>query len=101
AAGRGPKRPLHPTAAVLPGVQEVELSDVPFPQHLGPIGRASIMVGVHGAALANVIFMQPGSSALLEIMLNSIGNYHYHNLCWWTNCTYTSLDTHGSSIPVP
>ncbi|KAJ9522958.1 hypothetical protein QJQ45_023757, partial [Haematococcus lacustris] len=82
-------------------LEEVELSDVPFPQHLGPIGRASIMVGVHGAALANVIFMQPGSSALLEIMLNSIGNYHYHNLCWWTNCTYTSLDTHGSSIPVP
>ncbi len=45
-----------------------ELSDYPFyPEQLLLLLRAGVLVGVHGAGLANQIWMEPGKGAVVEV----------------------------------
>lgn len=42
--------------------------------------RTGVLIGVHGAGLANQIYMQPRMGAVLELWHNMDSNYHYHNM---------------------
>jgi capsular polysaccharide biosynthesis protein len=51
----------------------------------------SILVGIHGAGLANLLFMRSGTH-IVEIFSGDRGpvNRHYYNMCKWLDIKYSS-----------
>lgn len=61
--------------------QVAELSELPFyPDQISLLMRTGVLMGVHGAGLANQVYMKPRSSAVIEVWFNMDNNFHYHNL---------------------
>lgn len=52
--------------------------------------NTAVLVGIHGAALTNQIWMRPHRGAVVEFMFG--GNYHYHNMA-------TYLGHHHIGVP--
>jgi len=66
---------------VLFELEALELSDLPFfPDQAHALTRAGVLVGVHGAGLANMLLMRPGCGAVVEVWHNMRDNFHYQNL---------------------
>mmetsp|Transcript_10615 Transcript_10615/g.22810 ORF Transcript_10615/g.22810 Transcript_10615/m.22810 type:complete len:703 (+) Transcript_10615:83-2191(+) len=81
--------------------QVMELSDVAFyPDQLQRLTRMSILVAVHGAGLANQIWMKPGAGGVIEIPHNSGGNYHYANMASWLGHRYVSVNSGGDQVNI-
>uniref|UniRef100_A0A383V844 Uncharacterized protein n=1 Tax=Tetradesmus obliquus TaxID=3088 RepID=A0A383V844_TETOB len=67
--------------AVAFSLQVAELSELPFyPDQISLLMRTGVLMGVHGAGLANQVFMKPRLGAVVELWHNMENNFHYHNL---------------------
>lgn len=51
-----------------------------YPDQLSLMMRAGVLVGVHGAGLANQVYMQPRAGAVVEVWYGMEANTHYHNM---------------------
>uniref|UniRef100_A0A7S0S5J2 Glycosyltransferase 61 catalytic domain-containing protein n=1 Tax=Chlamydomonas leiostraca TaxID=1034604 RepID=A0A7S0S5J2_9CHLO len=81
--------------------KDLEPFDAPlFPDQLSALGQASVLVGLHGAALANTYWMEPGKGAVIEILHNVPGQYHYDNMARWLGHTYQAVSCGGSSVKI-
>jgi hypothetical protein len=53
--------------------RELELSDMPWNDQIFALARTAVLVGTHGAGLANQVWMAPGRrSAVVEVMHNVV-----------------------------
>jgi capsular polysaccharide biosynthesis protein len=59
------------------GVQAVEPQDLPFPEQVGLFASADVIIGTHGAGLANIVFCKPNSQ-VVELIPSE-----YRNKCYW------------------
>ena len=74
----------HPAHSVDP-LQVIELSDTAFyPDQIHRLSRMRILMGVHGAGLGNMIWMEPEAGGVVEVMHNAGGlNTHYAQMGEW------------------
>lgn len=69
-----------------------EFSDMQLTEQLELTLETSILVGVHGAALAHALFMQPQHTALIEIKPPpQQGQFHFHNIATWNKLFYDAI----------
>ncbi|KAG2494341.1 hypothetical protein HYH03_007398 [Edaphochlamys debaryana] len=77
----------------------VELGDMAFfPEQLQVLGGASILAGVHGPGLANMVWMAPGKGAVLEVQHNSDGDVNFHNQAYMLGHRYMAVSSDGSTV---
>jgi len=64
---------------------------VTFKEQVEAFRKVDVLIGVHGAGLANVMFMQSGTH-LIEVFHGdrSEVNRHYYNMCKWLGINYQS-----------
>ena len=67
------------------GVQAVEPQDLPFSEQVALFANADVIIGTHGAGLANVVFCRPGSQ-VVELIPNE-----YRNKCYWALASNVAL----------
>ena len=70
------EQPLLDSLAGL-GVQAVEPQDLPFPEQVSLFANADVVIGTHGAGLANIVFCKP-KSQVVELIPSE-----YRNKCYW------------------
>ena len=70
------EQPLLDLLASL-GIQAVEPQDLPFPEQVGLFANADVVIGPHGAGLANIVFCKP-KSYVIELIPSE-----YRNKCYW------------------
>jgi len=59
----------------------LQLSEMPwFPEQLWRLLRMRVVVGVHGAGLANMFLMPPAKGVVVEVWHGMKDNYHYQNV---------------------
>ncbi|WIA10303.1 hypothetical protein OEZ85_010496 [Tetradesmus obliquus] len=69
-----------------------ELSELPFyPDQISLLMRTGVLMGVHGAGLANQVFMKPRLGAVVEVWHNMENNFHYHNLAYMLGHCYFNV----------
>jgi capsular polysaccharide biosynthesis protein len=74
--------------------QVVELSQMKFyPDQLQLLFQAGVLVGVHGAALTNQVWLPPAGGGLVELWHGMSDNYHYHNMAHMLLHAYASVQT--------
>lgn len=76
------------------------MTDTPFyPNQLQLFASTSILVGIHGAGLANLIFMRPGTTSAVIEILHGVGKTdHYQSLAVPLGMVYRSVKTSGLQI---
>ncbi len=67
------------------GAQAVEPQDLPFPKQVALFANADVIIGTHGAGLANVVFCKPNSQ-VVELIPNE-----YRNKCYWALASNVAL----------
>jgi capsular polysaccharide biosynthesis protein len=79
------------------GFKVVELEDVSFEEQVALCAKATILAGVHGSGLANMIFMKEGSKVLeltgklngeqyyFYTLSNAMGHDYFYQLCEMEN----------------
>jgi capsular polysaccharide biosynthesis protein len=67
------------------GAQAVEPQDLPFPKQVALFATADVIIGTHGAGLANVVFCKPNSQ-VVELIPNE-----YRNKCYWALASNVAL----------
>lgn len=73
-------------------LQVAELSEMSFyPEQLALMMRAGVLVGVHGAGLANQVYMQPRTGAVVELWYGMESNTHYHNMAHMLGHAYFNV----------
>lgn len=73
-------------------VQFIELSvEDLHPDQLFVLTRTAVLVAVHGAALANQIWMRPHRGAIVEF--GAGGNFHYYNMAFQLGHKHFSVAT--------
>lgn len=73
-------------------LQVAELSELPFyPDQVSLLMRTGVLLGVHGAGLANQVFMKPRMGAVIELWHNMENNYHYHNMAHMLGHSYYNV----------
>jgi hypothetical protein len=78
--------------SVLFTLQVAELSELSFwPDQLALLMRAGVLAGVHGAGLANQVFMAPRQGAVVEVWYRMEGNMHYHNMAHMLGHAYRTI----------
>jgi len=62
-----------------------------FKEQVQVFKKLDVLIGVHGAGLANIMFMKSGTH-LIEIFYRDRTkvNRHYHNMCKWLGINYYS-----------
>jgi hypothetical protein len=66
--GRFPKNEHEIEALVTSlGFEILSLQDMTFSEQIDRLSRATVVVGTHGAGLANIVWCRPGSARLVEI----------------------------------
>jgi len=76
------------------GNVSLERTSIYYQYHL--FNSAEIIIAQHGAALANIFFMQSISSHIIEITPPWSRNlYHFKNLASFCNVSYTSINQEG------
>eukprot|EP00775_Hariotina_reticulata_P010945 gene10945-11099_t len=79
---------------VMFSLQVAELSELSFyPEQISLLMRTGILMGVHGAGLANQVLMPPGRGAVIEVWLRMDDNYHYHNLAHMLGHKYYNIQS--------
>ncbi|GLI62329.1 hypothetical protein VaNZ11_004936 [Volvox africanus] len=62
-----------------------------YPDQLMILSRTNVLVAIHGAGVFNEIWLRPSTSSVLEILHNSMGNYHYHNIAAFLGLPYFDM----------
>ncbi|GLC42072.1 hypothetical protein PLESTM_001282900 [Pleodorina starrii] len=62
-----------------------------YPDQLMILARTNVLVAIHGAGVFNEVWLRPSTSAVIEVMHNSIGNYHYHNIAAFLGLPYHDM----------
>lgn len=89
-AATAPTTPPADTTLCL--LQVAELSELSFyPDQLSLMMRAAVLVGMHGAGLANQIYMQPRAGAVVELWHGMDSNTHYHNMAHMLGHAYFNV----------
>lgn len=82
-------------------MQVAELSEMSFyPDQLSLMMRAGVLVGVHGAGLANQIYMQPRVGAVVELWYGMESNTHYHNMAHMLGHAYSNVKAEDEHLDV-
>jgi capsular polysaccharide biosynthesis protein len=82
-------------------VQVVELSEMSFyPDQLSLMMRAGVLVGVHGAGLANQVYMHPRAGAVVEVWYGMESNTHYHNMAHMLAHAYFNVKCEEEQLDV-
>lgn len=63
--------------SVIKQVVELSVEDL-HPDQVVLLTRTAVLVGIHGAALTNQMWMRPHRGAVVEF--GAGGNFHYHNM---------------------
>lgn len=88
-------------SAVVLVMQVAELSEMSFyPDQLSLMMRAGVLVGVHGAGLANQIYMQPRVGAVVELWYGMESNTHYHNMAHMLGHAYSNVKAEDEHLDV-
>ncbi|POR32116.1 Uncharacterized protein TPAR_07686 [Tolypocladium paradoxum] len=76
----------------------VDFATVPFAEQLKTVRRTDLLVGVHGAGLTHLMFLQPGS-AVLEILPDGFQHKGFRNLAQMLGIGYFRAHTkmHGDA----
>ncbi|MEQ8924678.1 MAG: glycosyltransferase family 61 protein [Fulvivirga sp.] len=75
------------------GFKIIEPGDYSFKDQVEMFSNAQIIIGVHGAALTNIIFSKKKSLKLLEILPgNGLIPEHYKNICRQLDYSYLSIE---------
>jgi hypothetical protein len=78
---------------VTAGFKIIEPGDYSFKDQVKIFSNAKILIGVHGAALTNIIFTKNKSLKLLEILPgNGLSPEHYRNICRQFDHSYLSIE---------
>lgn len=64
-----------------------------YPDQVVLLSRTAVLVGVHGAALTNMLWMRPHKGVVVEVMQGP--NYHYVNMAHMLG--HTHLHVHSST----
>jgi capsular polysaccharide biosynthesis protein len=70
------------------------MEDYPWQEQISIVSRASLLMGLHGAGLTNMLFMQPGSQ-IIELRRQGDG----HNNCYFTLASAMSHDYYYQTCP--
>jgi len=82
-------------------VQVAELSEMSFyPDQLHLMMRAGVLVGVHGAGLANQVYMHPRAGAIVEVWYGMDSNTHYHNMAHMLGHAYFNIKCEDQQLDV-
>jgi capsular polysaccharide biosynthesis protein len=82
-------------------VQVAELSEMSFyPDQLSLMLRARVLAGVHGAGLANQIYMRPRAGSVVELWYGMDSNTHYHNMAHMLGHTYFNVKCEEERLDV-
>lgn len=102
---KAPRRRLQNEGALLERLhacrfEEVILEDLTFLEQVKVLGDASVVVGVHGAGLANIAFCHP-SAVVIEIADSSFPNPDYYDLASALGLRYGVVFAHpvGPRLP--
>lgn len=88
-------------AWLLPVVQVAELSEMSFyPDQLSLMMHTGVLVGVHGAGLANQVYMQPRTGAVVEVWYGMESNTHYHNMAHMLGHAYFNVKAEEGQLEV-
>ncbi|KXZ45728.1 hypothetical protein GPECTOR_51g714 [Gonium pectorale] len=69
-----------------------ELGDLRwYPEQLSVLSRTNVLMAIHGAGVFNEVWMRPSVSAVIEVLHNSGGQYHYHNIAAFLGLPYHSM----------
>lgn len=81
--------------------QVAELSEMSFyPDQLHLMMRAGVLVGVHGAGLANQVYMHPRAGAVVEVWYGMDSNTHYHNMAHMLGHAYFNVKCEDQQLDV-
>jgi glycoprotein 2-beta-D-xylosyltransferase len=91
-------------------VRGVQIDSLPLASQLQAIADTDVLIGMHGAGLAHVMFM-PAHGALVELYPSYYTGYNYHfkelakwrginYITWRSNDTYSELQGYRTRIPV-
>lgn len=50
-----------------------------------------MLMAVHGAGVFNEIWLRPSTSSVIEVLHNSGGNHHYHNIASFIGLPYHDM----------
>ena len=84
-------------------MQAIELSDTPFyPDQIHKLSRTRILMGVHGAGLGNMIWMEPEQGGVVEIMHGGSGglNSHYSQMADMLGLKFVGVNSGGGAVNV-
>ncbi|KAG2437326.1 hypothetical protein HXX76_005983 [Chlamydomonas incerta] len=62
-----------------------------YPEQLQQLSRTSVLMAVHGAGVFNEIWLRPSTSSVIEVLHNSGGNHHYHNIASFIGLPYHDM----------
>lgn len=71
-----------------------------YPDQLPLMMRAGVLVGVHGAGLANQVYMQPRAGAVVEVWYGMESNTHYHNMAHMLGHAYFNVKCEEGQLDV-
>lgn len=78
-------------------LQSVELSvEALYPEQVLLLTRTAVLVGIHGAALTNQIWMRPHRGAVVEF--GAGGNFHYSNMAHMLGHRHFRADAVASQL---
>lgn len=87
--------------SLLHAVQVAELSELSFyPDQLSLMLQTGVLAGVHGAGLANQIYMRPRAGAVVEMWYGMDSNTHYHNMAHMLGHTYLNVKCEEEQLDV-
>jgi capsular polysaccharide biosynthesis protein len=94
--GKRDRRPLVEGEKIWAGLQslgfaQIEPEKMSVAEQARAFRSARVVVGAHGAALANLAFCRPGTRVI------ELFSPHYVNPCYWSLCTAAGL-LHGGVI---
>lgn len=87
-------------AVVKPGFEfcNIQLENIGFEEQIRLFDQAALVIGQHGAGLANCVWMRPRSS-VLELS-HKLSLKHFHAICVVKNLSYTVLQTDGPHVEI-
>lgn len=81
---------MLPAVSLALQFEELSAEDL-YPDQLSLLTRTGVLVGIHGEALTNMMWMRPHKGAVVEIEAG--GNFHYRNMAHQLGHKHFTLDS--------